>query len=140
MEREFDVILYGASGFTGRQTVQYFEEHAPAGLRWAIAGRDKVKLECLNARVPLFVASCDAQSSIDRFVSATRVVLSTAGPFTLYGTGIVDACVRFGTHYADITGETVWVRELMDCLEQKASSKDVRIIPFCGFDSIPSDL
>jgi short subunit dehydrogenase-like uncharacterized protein len=140
MPREFHVILYGATGFTGRQTVAYFQKYAPADLRWAIAGRNKGKLEALNAQVPVLVAGSANQSDIDILVSRTRVLLSTAGPFALYGTGLVDACVRFGTHYVDITGETHWARMLIDRYHEKASAEGTRIIPFCGFDSIPSDL
>src|SRR5208282_287829 len=80
------------------------------------------------------------QSEIDTLVSRTRVLLNTAGPFALYGTGFVDACVRFGTHYVDITGETHWVRTLIDRYHEKAAAEGTRIVPFCGFDSIPSDL
>src|SRR5580698_1760265 len=98
--RDFDVILYGATGFTGRQTVAYFAAHAPSNLRWAIAGRNQKKLEALNR--PALIADSADQAAIDKIVSRTRVILNTAGPFALYGTGIVDACVRFGTHYVDI--------------------------------------
>jgi short subunit dehydrogenase-like uncharacterized protein len=140
MPRDFDIVLYGATGFTGRQTVAYFRKHAPAGLRWAIAGRNKGKLEALNAEVPVLVAGSKDQSEIDAVVSRTRVLLNTAGPFALYGTGFVDACVRLNTHYVDITGETPWARMLIDRYHEKAAAEGTRIIPFCGFDSIPSDL
>lgn len=138
MPRDFDVILYGATGFTGRQTVDYFTHHAPPTLRWAIAGRNREKLEALC--VPFLVADSSDQPAIDKIVERTLVVLNTAGPFALYGTKIVDACVRFGTHYVDITGETPWVRTLIDRYHDKAAADGTRIIPFCGFDSIPSDL
>ncbi len=138
--RDFDVILYGASGFTGSQTVQYFARHAPPGLRWAIAGRNSSKLEALHADVPIFVADSADQPAIDAIVSRTRVLLTTAGPFALYGNCIVDACVRHRTHYVDITGETVWVRELIDRYHNQAASDGTRIIPFCGFDCVPCDL
>jgi short subunit dehydrogenase-like uncharacterized protein len=140
MTRDFDVILYGATGFTGRQTVAYFSKHAPSGLRWAIAGRNRVKLEVLNAPVPVLVADSADPQAIDAMIARTRVVLATAGPFALYGTGIVDACVRLGTHYVDITGESQWGRMLIDRYHQKAADEGTRIIPFFGFDSIPSDL
>jgi short subunit dehydrogenase-like uncharacterized protein len=140
MPRDFDVILYGATGFTGRQTVAYFAQHAPSGLRWAIAGRNRAKLEALNAQVPIMAADSADQPAIDAIVQRTRVLLTTAGPFALYGTGVVDACVRFGTHYVDITGETQWARMLIDRYHEKAAAEGTRIIPFCGFDSIPSDL
>jgi short subunit dehydrogenase-like uncharacterized protein len=140
MPRDFDVVLYGATGFTGRQTAVYFAEHAPSGLRWAVAGRNRAKLEALHASAPILVADSSDPSAIDAIVARTRVLLTTAGPFALYGNALVDACVRFGTHYVDITGETPWVRTLIDRYHQKASAEGTRIIPFCGFDSIPSDL
>jgi len=139
-DRDFDVVLYGATGFTGRQTVHYFSQFAPPDLRWAIAGRNGPKLESLQAKVPVIVADSADQKAIDAMVSRTRVMMTTAGPFALYGTGIVDACVRFRTHYVDITGETHWVRTLIDQYHEKAAAEGTRIIPFCGFDSVPSDL
>jgi short subunit dehydrogenase-like uncharacterized protein len=146
-DRQYDVVLYGAGGFTGRQTVAYFVRHAPAGLRWAIAGRRRETLEHARHRAgarlqsdELLVADSADQAAVDAVVSRTRVVLSTAGPFALYGTPIVDACVRFKTHYVDITGETSWVRELIARYHDRTAADGTRIIPFCGFDSVPSDL
>ncbi len=145
-KREYDVVLYGASGFTGKQTVEYFARHAGA-IRWAIAGRNQAKLEAVKTQIgdtvkaiDVLVADSQDQAAIDAIVSRTRVLLTTAGPFALYGTKIVDACVRFKTHYVDITGETVWARELIDRYHTQAAADGTRIIPFCGFDSIPSDL
>ena len=137
---EFDVILYGATGFTGRQCVRYFLQHAPAGVRWAIAARDRAKLDRLDAGVPAMTADSADQASIDAFVRRTRIVLSTAGPFQLYSDAVVDACVRRGAHYVDITGETLWVRSLIDRYHDRAAADGTRIIPFCGFDSVPADL
>ena len=140
MSRDFDVVLYGATGFTGRQTVKYFKQNAPPDVRWAVAGRNRAKLEALDAGVPVIAADSRDTKAIDAMVERTRVVLTTAGPFAKYGTPIVDACVRFQTHYCDITGETAWVRMLIDRYHAKAASDGTRIVPFCGFDSIPSDL
>lgn len=137
--KDLDIILYGASGFTGRQAVQYFTEQAPSHLRWAIAGRHRQKLEALDAGVPIFIANPSDPASIDSFVSRARIVLSTAGPFALYSDAVVDACVRFSTHYVDITGETLWVRSLIDRYHERAAAAGTRIIPFCGFDSIPAE-
>jgi short subunit dehydrogenase-like uncharacterized protein len=146
-DRDFDVVLYGATGFTGRQTVEYFARHAPPGLRWAIAGRSRAKLELVRAEagpgasaVELIAADSRDQRSVDAVVARTRVIASTAGPFALHGTPIVDACVRLGTHYADITGETAWVRELIDRYHAKAAADGTRIVNFCGFDSVPADI
>lgn len=144
---DYDVLLYGAGGFTGRQTVAYFAAHAPAGLRWAIAGPRRHTLEAARdaagARLrdsDLIVAPSQDQAAVDSIVSRSRIVLSTAGPFAIYGTPIVDACVRFGTHYVDITGETPWMREIARRYHEPASANGTRIIPCCGFDSVPSDL
>jgi short subunit dehydrogenase-like uncharacterized protein len=143
-ETNYDVVLYGASGFVGKQTVQYFAERASEGVRWAIAGRDRSKLESVKAEVgidvDILVADSQDKTAIDAIVSQTRVLLNTAGPFALYGNAIVDACVRFRTHYVDITGETPWVKGLIDRYHVCAAADGTRIIPCCGFDSVPSDL
>lgn len=146
--RDFDVVLYGASGFTGKQTVEYFARNLkPGELRWAIAGRNRQKLEAVKAEiggavkdVAVLVADSQDQAAVDAIVSRTRVMLTTAGPYALYGTPIVDACVRFQTHYVDITGETPWVKDLITRYHDQAAANGTRIIPFCGFDSVPSDL
>jgi short subunit dehydrogenase-like uncharacterized protein len=142
--RDYDVILYGASGFTGKQTVQYFARQAPATLRWAIAGRNRAKLEAVKAELgvaaDVLVADSGDRAAVDTIVSRTRVLLTTAGPFAIYGNSIVDACTRFRTHYVDITGETTWVRDLIARHHAQAAADGTRIIPFCGFDSVPSDL
>lgn len=143
--RLYDVVLYGASGFVGQQTVQYFARHASATrVRWAIAGRNRQKLEAVRAEVGItvdvLVADSQDQPAIDAIVSQTRVLLTTAGPFALYGNALVDACVRFKTHYVDITGETPWVKTLIDRYHAQAAADGTRIIPCCGFDSVPSDL
>lgn len=146
-KRDYDVVLYGAGGFTGKQTVAYFAKHAPSGMRWAIAGRNREKLEGVRSEAggparaeDVLTADSRDCASVDAIVSRTRVVLSTAGPFALYGTPVVDACVRFGAHYVDITGETPWVRELITRYHARAAAEGTRIIPCCGFDSVPSDL
>jgi short subunit dehydrogenase-like uncharacterized protein len=141
--RDYDVVLYGASGFTGKQTVAYFAQHAP-NVRWALAGRNREKLAAVKAEVgtsaDILVADSQDQAALNAIAARTRVMLTTAGPFALYGTKLVDACVRYKTHYVDITGETVWVRDLIDLYHEQAAAEGTRIIPFCGFDSIPSDL
>jgi short subunit dehydrogenase-like uncharacterized protein len=138
--RKYEVVLFGATGFTGRQTVTYFARHAPAGLRWAVAGRNQEKLRALEAPVDVLLADSGDQASVDAVVSRTRVLLNTAGPFARYGTPVVDACVRFRTDYVDITGEVSWVRRLVDQYHDHAARDGVRIVPCCGFDSVPSDL
>lgn len=146
--RKYDVVLYGASGFVGRQTVAYFARHPQVkalGLKWAIAGRSADKLEavrkdCGAPKVGVLVAEAHDTKAMDELARSATVVLSTAGPFALYGSELVAACVRHGTHYVDITGETPWVKGLIDRHHDAAERNGARIIPFCGFDSIPSDL
>jgi short subunit dehydrogenase-like uncharacterized protein len=140
VDRKYDLILYGASGFTGRQTVEYCRQFAPAGLSWAIAGRNRSKLEAVNsAGVDVLVADAQDDNALHGLSRQTRVVASTAGPFGLYGTKLVDACVRNRTHYCDITGETPWIRQQIDRHHVQAAADGTRIVPGCGFDSIPSD-
>ena len=144
-ERDLDVVLYGASGFVGRQTAEYFAKHAPVGLRWAVAGRDAVRLRQVLAAmerddVPILLAESGDEAALDRLASRTRVVLSTAGPFTQHGSKMVAACVERRTHYVDITGETPWVRDLIDRHHRQAAADGTRIVPCCGFDSVPADL
>jgi short subunit dehydrogenase-like uncharacterized protein len=148
-KKKYDVVLYGASGFVGRQTVAYFAAHPEVRtrrLRWALAGRSGSKLESVRASIPgaqkagIVVAEAHDAPAMDALAASARVVLSTAGPFALYGSELVAACVRHGTHYVDITGETPWVKGLIDQHHEQAEKNGVRIIPFCGFDSIPSDL
>ncbi len=139
-DRKYDLVLFGASGFTGRQTVEYCRRFAPAGLSWAIAGRDRSKLDSINfAGADVLVADADDDAALADLARQTRVVASTAGPFGLYGTKLVDACVRNRTHYCDITGETPWIRRQIDRHHSQAAADGTRIVPGCGFDSIPSD-
>lgn len=145
MKREFDCVLYGATGFVGKQTVAYMRQHYPE-LRIAIAGRDQKKLEAvaqtnnLNLQKQVIVAAADAQDALDQLAERALVVLSSAGPFALYGSGLVAACVKAKTHYVDITGETPWVKEMIDLYHAQASQDGTRIVPCCGFDSVPSDI
>ena len=146
--KKYDVVLYGASGFVGRQTVDYFAQSADvqsSGLTWALSGRSADKLEAVRKasgaqQAGIAVAEAHDAAAMDALARNARVVLSTAGPFALYGSELVAACVRHGTHYVDITGETPWVKGLIDQHHEAAQRTGARIIPFCGFDSIPSDL
>lgn len=142
--RPFDVVLYGASGFVGRQTAAYFARQA-GGLRWAVAGRTAARLQavqqaCGAAQPAVIVADAADAAALDRLAAQARVVLSTAGPFARHGSELVAACVRHGTHYVDITGETPWVRDMIDRHHEAAARQGTRIVPGCGFDSVPSDL
>jgi short subunit dehydrogenase-like uncharacterized protein len=148
--RKYDVVLYGASGFVGKQSVAYFAKltkDAKVELTWALAGRSKVKIEAVkNAagqgakNAGVIVADAHDKAALDKLAKSAKVVLSTAGPFALYGSDLVEACVNNGTHYVDITGETPWVYKLIQKHHEAAKKTGTRIIPFCGFDSVPSDL
>lgn len=144
--RTHDVVLFGAGGFVGMQTVAYFARRAPSGLRWAIAGSSAERLATAKARagvgpeVPAIVLDGRDPAAVDALAASTRIVLSSAGPFAIYSDAIVSACVRRRTHYVDVTGETTWVRTLVDRHHETASAEGTRIVPCCGFDSVPSDL
>ena len=145
-QRAYDLVLYGATGFVGRQTVAYFAQHAGA-LRWALAGRSAARLEEVRAAcgpgaagAGIVVADATDAKALNTLAAQARVVLSTAGPFALYGSALVAACVQQRCHYVDITGETPWVRDLIDRHHDQAARDGTRIIPCCGFDSVPSDL
>lgn len=141
------LTLYGATGYTGRKCAHYLRDNAPDSLEWAIAGRNPDKLAEVHAelgdardRVAMIQADSSDPESIDAMAARSSVVVSTVGPFALYGTPVVEACVRHGVHYCDITGETPWVRDMIDAHHAEASAAGTRIVPMCGFDSIPSDI
>jgi short subunit dehydrogenase-like uncharacterized protein len=138
--REFDVILYGATGFVGRQATRYLALHAPPNIRWAISGRSRTRLEALNAGVPILCVDSTDFLQAEALTRRTRVLLSTAGPFALYSDRLVEACVKNLTHYVDITGELAWVQSLIERFHERAERDGTRIIPFCGFGSVPADL
>ncbi len=147
-ERRYDIVLYGATGFVGRRAAEYLAactDLAPG--RWAIAGRDAKRLAqvrgALGARgraVGVLVADGSDAAALAAMAAQAQVVLNTAGPFALYGNAVVDACVDKRADYVDITGETAWVRGLIDRHHVRAAREGTRIIPCCGFDSVPSDL
>ena len=143
MEKKYEIIVYGATGFTGQICCKYLRDNYN-DLVWAIAGRNGDKLDQIKSD---FSLNCDVVvadggdiDSLRSLASQTKVVLSTAGPFARYGSLLVQACVENGAHYTDITGENHWVRGLIDKHHAEAASKGIRIIPSCGYDSIPSDI
>ncbi len=143
--RDLDLVLYGATGFTGRQSARYLAASEDARpLRWAIAGRSAQKLEELRrelgADVEVVVADAADAPAIGAMVARCRVVASTAGPFAKYGDHVVAACAEHGTSYADITGETTWVRRVIDRHHEAAIRSGARIVPFAGVDSVPADV
>ena len=143
MQKKYEIVLYGATGFTGQLCAKYLMNNYP-DLNWAIAGRDKEKLEQLKSDInfsgDILIADGQDLEALNALAEQTKVVLSTAGPFARYGSLLVQACVEQGSHYTDITGENHWVRDMIDQHHEKAASKGVRIIPSCGYDSIPSDI
>lgn len=147
--RDLDIIVYGATGFTGRLVAEYLAHHykgrkdAP---KWAMAGRSIAKLaevrDLIGAgeETPLIVADASDPASLDKMAASTQVVLTTVGPYQLYGSELVAACVRAGTAYADLCGEPGWMREMIDAHQDAAKASGARITFSCGFDSIPFDL
>ena len=143
MEKDIDIIIYGATGFTGKLCVRYFQS-LDTMVTWAIAGRNLKKLQKVaednQAKVEILVADSDDEVALDTLTSRAKVILSTAGPFHRYGSKLVASCVKNSSHYVDITGENFWVKDLIETHHEEAARKGIRIIPSCGFDSIPSDL
>ena len=143
MEKDLDIVLYGATGFTGKLCVKYLTQNAK-DIKWAIAGRDRTKLSQVairfSAQVEKLIAHGDDQKALDEITKRAKVVISTAGPFHRYSSNLVASCVKNSSHYVDITGETFWIKEMIDKHHSEAVEKGVRIIPSCGYDSLPSDL
>ena len=149
-DRDFDVIVWGATGFTGRLVAEYLALTYGVGrqLRWAIAGRSADKLASIASMVsesqaeelPQLLADINDPDSIDQLVQKTRVICTTVGPYALYGSVMVEACVKHGTHCCDLTGETPWMRKMIDQHQTAAESSGAKIVHTCGFDSIPSDI
>lgn len=145
--RDYDIVLFGASGFTGRLVAEYLYEIYGNGedLTWAMAGRNKDRLrevaEAVGASdTPLIVADSSNPTALARMAESTTVVCTTVGPYALYGSELVQACAEAGTHYCDLTGEVPWMREMIHRHQPTAQASGARIVHTCGFDSIPSDL
>ncbi len=148
-DREFDVVVWGATGFTGALVAEYLLAQYGVGdsLRWALAGRSEDKLaglkETLGAKaasVPTIVADSFDEQSLAAMVANTRVVISTVGPYAKYGSPLVAACVEHATHYCDLAGETQWIRRMIDQHHDAAAGNGTRIVHCCGFDSVPMDI
>lgn len=145
--RDYDIILFGASGFTGRLVAEYLlQRYGQDGeLRWAIAGRNREKLAEVASELgapdlPVLVADGADRETLDKLAQSSTVVCTTVGPYALYGSELVAACAQAGTHYCDLTGEVHWMRDMIDQHQQSAAASGARIVHTCGFDSIPSDL
>ncbi|SFI73952.1 trans-acting enoyl reductase family protein [Caulobacter sp. UNC279MFTsu5.1] len=142
---EFDVIVHGASGFTGRLVAEHLAKHHP-DVRWTMSGRSADKLAAVrdeigaSADTPLIVADADDPASLRAMVQRTKAVLTTVGPYQLYGSDLVAACAEAGTDYLDLCGEPAWMRQMIDAHEAAAKASGARILFSCGFDSIPFEL
>ncbi|MGI9590342.1 MAG: saccharopine dehydrogenase family protein [Myxococcota bacterium] len=147
-DREFDLVLWGATGFTGRLVAEYLLSRRLEGsLRWALGGRDRLKLARVRselgagaAEIPLLTGDAADAASMNELADRARVVCSTVGPYALYGSELVRACAERGTHYCDLTGEVHWMQRMIDAHQDRAVASGARIVYTCGFDSIPSDL
>ncbi len=148
--RKLDIVVYGATGFTGGLAAEYLSEASEkTPLRWALAGRSLAKLEAVRARLPqgagravpeLIVADATDASSLTRMAEQTRVVITTVGPYIHYGEPLVRACAEAGTDYVDLTGEPEFAEAMAERYHERAVSTGARIVHACGFDSIPHDL
>lgn len=146
-EREFDLVLVGATGFVGRLTAAHLAEHAPSSVRIALAGRSEARLADVRSSLPgaaaqwpiLVVDTTDSAAVVD-LAARTRVVVTTVGPYAKLGMPLASACAAAGTHYADLTGEVLFVRDSAEANHALAEASGAKIVHSCGFDSIPSDL
>lgn len=145
-DAHFDIIVYGATSFVGQIITRYMhEQFADGSIRWAIAGRSLSKLKRVSdtiglSGVELIVADAADEAALRKMCARTRVVMSTVGPYALYGSLLVQVCATGGTHYCDLTGEPQWIRKMQSRHEADAKQSGARIVHCCGFDSIPSDL
>lgn len=162
-KRPYAVVLYGATSFVGQITAHYLaqflsnkkstDDSEKSAVTWAIAGRDKEKLEKLQSelskaqnneetdkKVDIIIANSDDDTSLDEMTKQTQVIISTVGPYLKYGEPLIKSCVNNGTDYVDLTGEAIFIKDMMDKYQAKAQQTGARIVNSCGFDSIPSDL
>ena len=148
--RQYDLVLFGGTGFTGGLTADYLAAHAPATMRWALVGRNRAKLDAVAARLAaaapegpkpdIVVADAADQEAMRGVAESTRVVITTVGPYALYGGPLVAACAAAGTDYVDLTGEPEFVDRTWVEHHAEAERTGARIVHCCGFDSIPHDL
>ena len=142
----FDVVIYGASGFTGRLVAEYMSQQYDRSVNWAMAGRSATKLAAVRDEIgaakdtPLVVADASDPASLRAMVANARCVITTVGPYQLYGSDLVAACAELGTDYVDLSGEPAWMHEMITKHHDAAVKSGARIVHSCGFDSIPFDL
>src|SRR6187455_1817476 len=148
--RPYDLVLFGGTGFTGGLTADYLAAHLPAGKRWALVGRNRTKLDAVAARIAtanpdapvpeLVEADAGDPAAMREVAESTRVVITTVGPYVLYGDPLVAACAEAGTDYVDLTGEPEFVDRMYVAHHATAERTGARLVHACGFDSIPHDL
>lgn len=144
--KELDVVVFGATGYTGRLVAEYLSGAAGEGVRWGMAGRNAEKLAAVRAELgaapnlPVLVADTEDEQALRAMCERTKVVLTTVGPYQLYGSSLVAACVETGTDYVDLCGEPGWMHEMIKAHGQRAKETGARIVFSCGFDSIPFDM
>jgi short subunit dehydrogenase-like uncharacterized protein len=151
MSKEFDIVIHGATGFTGRLVAEYMMARYPnagnaEGIRWAMGGRSAEKLAAVRNEIgapkdtPLVVTDTANAASLQALMARTRLVLTTVGPYQLYGNELVAACAASGVDYVDLCGEPAWMRKMIDACEEQAKGSGARIVFSCGFDSVPFDM
>jgi len=143
--KPFDIILIGATGFTGERAAHYLNDHAPDDLNWGIAARNSDKLSAVADKLILspdrcFTVDTTNKEQVEAVVKLTKIVITTVGPFSLYGEEVIAACAKFGIHYLDITGEVGFIKKMKDRYGDLAEKNGAKFIPFSGFDSVPADL
>ncbi|MDC0718129.1 saccharopine dehydrogenase family protein [Nannocystis bainbridge] len=142
--RDWDITVFGATGFVGRLCAAYLAAHAPPEVRLAVAGRSRDKLAAVAAElgreVGIVVADTDDPAALARMAASSRVILTTVGPYVRYGEPVVRACVEQGADYLDLTGEPAFVESIIAAYDAAARARGVLVLPCCGFDSIPTDL
>jgi short subunit dehydrogenase-like uncharacterized protein len=147
-QREFDVVIFGATGFTGKLVAEYFQAEYgnDDNVSWAIAGRNESKLQQVKEELGIsdsvtsIVADGDDDAALDALTKRTQVVLTTVGPYQIYGEKLLSACVENGTGYTDLCGEPAWMHQMINKYEDKAKETGANIVFSCGFDSVPFDL
>ena len=146
-DREFDIIVFGASGFTGRLVAEYLQaEYGDTDLKWAMAGRNAAKLAAVRDEmgvskdVEILSADSSLPESLAVMAARTKAIITTVGPYQLYGEPLLKACVEAGTDYVDLCGEPAWMKDMIDRYDEPAKKSGARIVLSCGFDSIPFDL
>ena len=144
-QKKLDLIIWGATGFTGQLVCEYIaNSYNSKDLNWTIAGRNEGKLlklkDRLNIKNSILIGNSNDKFSLEKICGKTKVICSTVGPYALYGTNLIHACIKMKTNYCDISGETQWIRKIIDTFHDKAKNQKIKIVNSCGFDSIPSDM